>query len=312
MKILVTGGAGFIGSNFVEYLLLNDHRRNQIDALTVLDKLTYAGDLANLESVASDAKFKFIKGDICDSKLVEKIIVDYDWIVNFAAETHVDRSLEDPNEFVRSNVLGTATLLNLAIRHNVKKFLQVSTDEVYGSITTGSWDEDSTINPRSPYSASKASADFIALSFFVSHNLDVRITRCSNNYGPRQNLEKMVPKIINSLKLDLPIPLYGDGQNIRDWLYVEDHCQGIWLAMINGRAGQVYNLGGGIEYTNLELITTIAKEFDIATPLIEFVADRKGHDFRYSLNYKKATKELDYQPLFTFSEAITRTIRSYS
>lgn len=311
MRILVTGGAGFIGSNFVDYILMNQFRSEQISSLTILDNLTYAGTLENLNHLNSDPKFKFVKGDICDDQLVRDLLIDIDWVVNFAAESHVDRSLENPNEFVRSNVLGTATLLNAALQVGVKHFLQVSTDEVYGTIETGSWDESSILSPRSPYSASKASADLISNSFFVSHQMDVRITRCSNNYGPRQNLEKMIPKIIYNLKNNIPIPLYGDGLNIRDWLFVDDHCKGIWLTMQKGAAGETYHLGGGIELTNLDLILQIASYLEIENPAFNYVTDRKGHDFRYSLDFNKAKKMLGYEPDFTFQTGIIATLESY-
>ena len=311
MKLLVTGGAGFIGSNFVDYILMNQFRREQISSLTVLDNLTYAGTLENLNHLKSDPKYKFVKGDICDDQLVRDLLIDIDWVVNFAAESHVDRSLEYPNEFVRSNVLGAATLLSAALHAGVKHFLQVSTDEVYGTIESGSWNESSILNPRSPYSASKASADLIANSFFVSHQMDVRITRCSNTYGPRQNFEKMIPKIIYSLKNNIPIPLYGDGLNIRDWLFVDDHCKGIWLTMQKGAAGETYHLGGGIELSNLDLIRQIAGHLEIKNPAFKYVVDRKGHDFRYSLDFSKAKKMLGYEPDFTFQTGIRATLESY-
>ena len=277
----------------------------------MIDKLTYAGDIKNLELVLENPKFQFIEGDICDFELNSKISVGFDWIINFAAESHVDRSLLGTDDFVMTNVLGTVNLLNVALTNKIPHFLQVSTDEVYGTIEIGSWTEESKLDPRSPYSASKAAAELFCNAFYVSHNLDVRITRASNNFGPRQNLEKMIPKIVNNLKLNLSLPVYGDGLNVRDWIYVEDHCMGIWQAMQQGRPGQTYNLGGGTELTNLGLISKISKSMGISEPHIEFVEDRKGHDFRYSLNFDKASAELAYMPKGDFTSNLMNTISFY-
>ena len=311
MKLLVTGGAGFIGSHFVDLLLTNPIIEKQISSVLVLDKLTYAGDLKNLDLVAENPKLQFIEGDICDFELMGRISKGFDWIINFAAESHVDRSLVGTDDFVMTNVLGTVNLLNVALKNNFPHFLQVSTDEVYGTIETGSWTEESKLDPRSPYSASKAAAELFCNAFYVSHKLDVRITRSSNNFGPRQNLEKMIPKTIHNLNSNFPLPVYGDGLNIRDWIFVKDHCMGIWQAIKHGSPGQTYNLGGGTELTNLELVSKISNIMKISEPKIEFVEDRKGHDFRYSLNFNKASSELEYEPRGDFDSNLIKTIAFY-
>lgn len=312
MKILVTGGAGFIGSHFVDLLLSDQEIAKDISKITVLDKLTYAGDLKFLSEARKSSKFQFIQGDICDPNLISnKEFKKLDWIVNFAAESHVDRSLFGAGEFVNTNVLGTVNLLNMALENSVAHFLQISTDEVYGSILEGTWDEESKLDPRSPYSASKASAELICNSFFVTHNIDVRITRSSNNFGPRQNLEKMVPKIIYSLINNVPIPVYGNGLNVRDWVYVKDNCIGIWKTMMGGKPGQIYNLGGENEISNLELIISIADLFNIVKPKMQFVEDRKGHDFRYSMSSNKAARQIGYMPSKDFKTGLKETVEYY-
>ena len=312
MKILVTGGAGFIGSHFVDLLLSDQEIAKDISKIIVLDKLTYAGDLKFLFEARKSSKFHFIQGDICDPNLISnKEFKKLDWIVNFAAESHVDRSLFGAGEFVNTNVLGTVNLLNMALENSVAHFLQISTDEVYGSILEGTWDEESKLDPRSPYSASKASAELICNSFFVTHNIDVRITRSSNNFGPRQNLEKMVPKIIYSLINNVPIPVYGNGLNVRDWVYVKDNCIGIWKTMMGGKPGQIYNLGGENEISNLELITSIADVFNIVKPKMQFVEDRKGHDFRYSMSSNKAARQIGYIPSKDFKTGLKETVEYY-
>ena len=308
MNLLITGGAGFIGSHFVDLLLTDPKIMPNISKVVVLDKLSYAGEFRNLNLVEKNSKFVFIKGDICDFELLMNIENNFDWIVNFAAESHVDRSLENPRDFVMTNVTGTVNLLNFALKANVKHFIQVSTDEVYGTISSGSWDEKSKLDPRSPYSASKAAAELFCQAFFISHKLDVRITRSSNNFGPRQNLEKMVPKIIYSLDKKIPIPVYGSGENIRDWIYVRDHCIGLWQVMQRGKPGEIYNLGGGTEITNLELISKISQIQGSGVPKIEFIEDRKGHDFRYSLDFEKSSKELGYRPEGEFETDLKKTI----
>ncbi len=312
MKFLITGGAGFIGSHFVDLLLTDPKIMPEVSKVVVLDKLNYAGDLRNLNLVENNSKFFFVKGDICDYELLMKIGNNFDWIVNFAAESHVDRSLENPNDFVLTNVLGTVNLLNFAYTNKIKHFLQISTDEVYGTIQTGSWDENCKLDPRSPYSASKAAAELFCQSFITSHKLDVRITRASNNFGPRQHIEKMVPKIIHNLNSGIPIPVYGNGENIRDWIYVLDHCLGLWQVIKRGKPGEIYNLGGGSELTNLELIAKIAQIQGLNEPKIEFVVDRKGHDYRYSLNYEKAYKNVGFVPKGMFDHNIRTTIDWYS
>jgi dTDP-glucose 4,6-dehydratase len=308
MRVLVTGGAGFIGSNFVELALTDQF--SAIDSVVVLDKLTYAGKLENLDSVSSNPNFQFICGDICDSKLVDELISSVDCVINFAAESHVDRSIASSREFVETNVLGTQVLLDSAKKHAVQKFIQVSTDEVYGSIETGSWDETFPLKPNSPYSASKAAADLLVQAYFVTHGLNVSITRCSNNFGPKQDHEKLIPNFISKLRGDLKVPVYGDGKNIRDWLYVEDHCEGIYVALTKGLPGEVYNIGGGTEMTNLELTQKLLTIMGKSNDQIEYVIDRPGHDRRYSINSKKI-ESLGYAPKHTFDDRLERTVEWY-
>lgn len=310
MKLLVTGGAGFIGSNFVRRVL--SANSSDISSVTVLDKLTYAGVLENLDSISNLANFKFVKGDICDFDLVTKLIEDVDAVVNFAAESHVDRSIDGAMDFVQTNIVGVQVLLD-AIKNSKKKirFLQISTDEVYGSIATGTWSEDSPLLPNSPYSASKAGGELLARAYFKTHNLDVVITRCSNNYGPYHFPEKMIPLFITNLLEGKKVPLYGDGSNVRDWLHVDDHCDGIMKVLQKGRAGEIYNIGGGSELSNLELTKLILKAMGSDDSAIEFVEDRKGHDFRYSVNHDKITQELGYQPKVSFTKGLDETINWY-
>jgi dTDP-glucose 4,6-dehydratase len=307
MRLLVTGGAGFIGSNFVHKVIGNP----DIQSLVVLDSLTYAGNRNNLNAVDNLKKFTFIHGDICEISLVNDITSDIDVIVHFAAESHVDRSIINPSQFVITNVLGTQNLLNAALLNNVKKFIHVSTDEVYGSITEGSWTEDFPVNPNSPYSASKASSDLIALSYFKTFDLDVRITRCSNNYGPYQFPEKVIPLFITNLIKGKQIPIYGTGENIRDWIHVNDHCLGIEKVIEYGKPGEIYNLGGGNEITNLKLAHIILDEFELSADKIEYVKDRKGHDYRYSVSCDKAIEKLGWRPNVNFHEGISETINWY-
>ncbi len=285
MRVLVTGGAGFIGSNFVEMALTEQFP--EISSVVVLDKLTYAGKLSNLSSVANNPDYEFVQGDICDVELVNKLAANVDAIINFAAESHVDRSIENSSEFVRTNVLGTQVLLDAAKNLKLAKFVQVSTDEVYGSILEGSWDENAPLLPNSPYSASKAAADLLVRSYFVTHGLCVNITRCSNNFGPKQDPEKLIPNFTLKLNQGLKVPMYGDGLNVRDWLYVEDHCKGIYLALTKGLSGEVYNIGGGTELTNLELTQKLLRLLNRDETFIDYVPDRLGHDRRYSVNCKK-------------------------
>jgi dTDP-glucose 4,6-dehydratase len=308
MRLLVTGGAGFIGSHFAKSQVLRD----KWDSVTVLDLLTYAGNRANLTSIENNPKFQFIHGDICDSKLINELTKESDVLVNFAAESHVDRSLLQGDKFVMTNVVGTTNLLKYSLANKIRIFHQVSTDEVYGSILEGSWDEKYPLAPNSPYSASKAAADLIALSYFKSYGMDIRISRCSNNYGPNQYPEKLIPLAITNLIQGKKIPVYGDGQNRRDWLHVEDHCLAIEKIIDFGRAGEVYNIGGGDELTNLEVVSLLLKEFGKDKTSIEFVTDRQGHDFRYSVNWQKLEKETDFHPRNAFPEGLAATIAWYT
>ena len=308
MRLLVTGGAGFIGSNYIR-MLVNGELKG-ISKIIVLDKLTYSGNKQNLIDLDSSS-FEFIQGDICDTDLVSKLSKQVDAIVNFAAESHVDRSIDSSREFIQTNVLGAHTLLESARKSNVEIFLQISTDEVYGSITEGSWDENFPLKPNSPYAASKASADLISQAYHRTYGMDVRITRCSNNYGPYQYPEKVIPLFITNLIQDKKVPLYGQGLNVRDWLHVTDHCRGIHLVLTKGKPGDVFNIGGGRELSNLELTRVILKEMGASEERIEEVADRLGHDFRYSLNIEKITKQLGYKPEVSFEEGISKTIQWY-
>jgi dTDP-glucose 4,6-dehydratase len=308
MRVLVTGGAGFIGSNFVEMALTDQFP--EISSVLVLDKLTYAGKLSNLSEVTNHPNFEFVQGDICDVGLVNMLAPKVDAIINFAAESHVDRSIENSSEFIRTNVLGTQVLLDAAKKHKVTKFVQVSTDEVYGSILEGSWDEDQPLLPNSPYSASKAAADLLVRAYFVTHGLNVNITRCSNNFGPRQDPEKLIPNFILKLRQGLKVPVYGDGLNVRDWLYVEDHCKGIYLALTKGTPGEIYNIGGGTELTNLELTKILIDTFQRDENYIDYVPDRLGHDRRYSVDCAKI-KMLGYTPSLNFKENLSITVKSY-
>ena len=308
MRLLVTGGAGFIGSNYVR-MLVNGELKG-ITKIIVLDKLTYSGNKQNLIDLDSTS-FEFIQGDICDTDLVSKLSKQVDAIVNFAAESHVDRSIDSSRQFIQTNVLGAHTLLESARKSNVGIFLQVSTDEVYGSITEGSWDENFPLQPNSPYAASKASADLISQAYHRTYGMDVRITRCSNNYGPYQYPEKVIPLFITNLIQDKKVPLYGQGLNVRDWLHVTDHCRGIHLVLTKGRPGNVFNIGGGRELSNLELTRVILQEMGASEEKIEKVADRLGHDFRYSLNIGKIEKELGYKPEVSFEDGISETIEWY-
>jgi dTDP-glucose 4,6-dehydratase len=311
MKLLVTGGAGFIGSNFVRMALTDKFPDFNVEQLTVLDLLTYAGDEENLKPVASDKRYKFVKGDIRDLELAKKLMQDADQVVHFAAESHVDRSIEGGSEFVSTNVMGTQVLLDAARSTNIKRFVHVSTDEVYGSISEGSWPEDHPLLPNSPYSASKAGSDLLVRAYNRTHKLDTVITRCSNNYGQYQFPEKVMPLFITNIIEGKKVPLYGNGLNIRDWLHVDDHCCGIALALTKGRAGEVYNIGGGTELTNVELTHKILKAMGVGKEFIQPVEDRKGHDLRYSVDISKINKELGYSPQVNFEEGLLQTINWY-
>ena len=305
---MVTGGAGFIGSHFVRSQLLQDSNWSEI---VVLDALTYAGNLENLDSVLENPRLRFIQGDINDVSLVHSITDGVNTIVNFAAESHVDKSMESGAEFIRSNVLGTHVLLESALRNDVEKYIQISTDEVYGSIDIGSWDEKEVLNPNSPYSASKASADLIALSYFRTHGLDIRITRCSNNYGSYQHPEKMIPASIIRLVQGAKILIYGNGQNQRDWLHVSDHCRAIDMVIENGQAGEIYNVGGGTELNNIQLAQLLLRISNKGQEFIQFVEDRKGHDKRYSVDYSKLTNLTGFSPTVDFEAGLQETFQWY-
>jgi dTDP-glucose 4,6-dehydratase len=309
MKILVTGGAGFIGSNFVHYML----DRYPDYAIINLDKLTYAGNLENLQGAENKANYHFIKGDILDRDMLAPIFKDgIDAVINFAAESHVDRSIMEPDLFVRTNVLGTQVLLDLAKTYGIKKFVQISTDEVYGTLgMEGKFTEETPLAPNSPYSASKAGADLLVRAYHETFGLPVNITRCSNNYGPYQFPEKLIPLMIRNALEDLPLPVYGDGSNVRDWLHVEDHCQAIDLVLHQGKNGAVYNIGGNNERTNLEIVRTILEYLGKPESLIRFVEDRPGHDKRYAIDAAKIRRELGWSPKYTLDIGIKETINWY-
>jgi dTDP-glucose 4,6-dehydratase len=307
-RILVTGGAGFIGSNFVRYML-DKYRDCEI---VNLDALTYCGNLENLSGLENNSNYTFIKGDITDKDLVFKITSDTDYIVNFAAESHVDRSIEDPEIFIKSNVLGTQVLLDAAKEYSVEKYLQISTDEVYGSLgETGYFREDTSLAPNSPYSASKASADLMVRAYNKTFDLPVNITRCSNNYGPYQFPEKLIPLMISNALEDKQLPVYGDGMNVRDWLHVHDHCTAIDLVLHRGKVGEIYNIGGNNEKKNIEIVKLILQNLNKPESLIKFVKDRLGHDRRYAIDSTKIKEELNWKPKYTFETGIAETIKWY-
>ena len=311
MKILVTGGAGFIGSNFVRMALTDKFPDFKVDELVVLDLLTYAGDEENLAPIATDKRYKFVKGDIRDLELAKKLMSQSDYVVHFAAESHVDRSIEGGSEFVSTNVMGTQVLLDAARNSNLKRFLHVSTDEVYGSISEGSWPEDHPLLPNSAYSASKAGSDLLVRAYNRTHKLDTIITRCSNNYGQYQFPEKVMPLFITNIIEGKKVPLYGNGLNVRDWLHVDDHCRGIALALTKGKSGEVYNIGGGTELTNVELTHKILDAMGVGKEFIQPVEDRKGHDLRYSVDITKINTQLGYSPQVNFEEGLAQTINWY-
>lgn len=309
MKLLVTGGAGFIGSNFVLFML-KQHPEYQI---INIDALTYAGNLENLKSIEDNSQYTFIKADITDANVMNEIMAQgIEVVVNFAAESHVDRSILEPDVFVKTNVLGTQVLLNVAKQHNIKKFIQVSTDEVYGTLgETGLFSESTPLAPNSPYSASKAGGDLLVRAYHETFGLPVNITRCSNNYGPFQFPEKLIPLIISKALVNEPLPVYGDGLNIRDWLYVEDHCSAIDLVIHKGRPGEVYNIGGNNERTNLQIIKMILQQLGKPESLITYVRDRPGHDRRYGIDPLKTVTELGWKPKHSFETGIKETITWY-
>lgn len=309
MKVLVTGGAGFIGSNFIKWAL-KTHKDLEI---WNLDSLSYAGNLENLKTEMSNPKHHFVKGSICDAKVVNELVAKVDGVLNFAAESHVDRSIDGPKVFIETNINGTFELLE-AVRKQSKKmrFLQVSTDEVYGSLgPTGQFYETTPLAPNSPYSSSKASADLLVRAYHHTFGMDVVTTRCSNNYGPFQFPEKLIPLMIANALSDKRLPVYGDGMNVRDWIFVTDHCEGIWDTFVKGKSGEAYNFGGDAEYPNIEIVKLILKRLKKPESLIEYVKDRPGHDKRYAMNFDKATLELGWKPRTTFEEGMEQTIQWY-
>ena len=307
-QILITGGAGFIGSNFIRYMIEKYPNYKFIN----LDALTYCGNLGNLEGIEKNPNYNFVKGNITDKKLIDNLVSKVDYIVNFAAESHVDRSIKDPEIFIKSNILGTQNLLNAAKKHNIKKFLQVSTDEVYGSLgKTGYFTEETPLQPNSPYSATKASADLMVRAYHNTFDLPVNITRCSNNYGPYQFPEKLIPLMISNALEDEPLPIYGDGKNIRDWLHVYDHCTAIDLVLHEGKLGEIYNIGGHNEKQNIEIVKLILSALNKDYSLIKFVNDRLGHDKRYAIDSNKIRTELGWKPKYTFETGIVETINWY-
>lgn len=318
MRILATGAAGFIGSQYVRMLLSGELALDGAEApddpilerVTVLDKLTYAANPANLASVADDPRYCFVQGDICDAALLGQVLPGHDVVVNFAAETHVDRSITGAADFVVTNVLGAQTLFEACLRAGVSRVVHIGTDEVYGSILEGSWTEESPMKPNSPYSASKAGAELLARAYFVTYGLNISTTRCSNNYGPYQFPEKVIPLFVTNLIDGLDVPLYGDGLNVRDWLHVEDHCRGIQTVLQRGQAGEAYNIGGGRELSNVELTGALLEAMGAGWERVARVEDRKGHDFRYSLDHSKVAA-LGYSPRRTFEEGLAETVAWY-
>lgn len=307
-KILITGGAGFIGSNFVKYI--NDKYPDY--EIVNFDLLTYCGNLENLKDIEFNDNYSFVKGNIADNDLVADTIKGCDYVVNFAAESHVDRSIKDPEIFIKSNVLGTQVLLNAALNEGIEKYVQISTDEVYGSLgQTGYFTEETPLQPNSPYSASKASGDLITRAYYQTFEMPVNITRCSNNYGPYQFPEKLIPLMISNALENKDLPVYGDGKNIRDWLHVYDHCTAIDLVLHDGKPGEVYNIGGNNEKKNIEIVKLILKYLDKDDSLIKFVDDRLGHDRRYAIDSTKIQEELGWKPKYTFETGIKETIEWY-
>lgn len=313
MRLLVTGGCGFIGTNFVRIIL----EKHPDWFIVNLDKLTYAGNRMNLLSYEKDKKdnYLFVQGDICDAELVSDLLKKHDIeaVVNFAAESHVDRSISDPAPFLTTNIQGAQNLMECARRAETPKFVHVSTDEVYGSLgEAGKFTENTPLAPNSPYSASKAGADLMARAYFKTYGLPVVVSRCSNNYGPYQFPEKLIPLIFLTAKQDKPLPVYGDGMNVRDWIYVDDHCLGIELALLKGKPGSIYNFGGNAEKTNLDVIKGLLNILDKPESLITFVKDRPGHDRRYAMDYARAEKELGFAPTLDFEAGLEKTVAWYS
>lgn len=307
MRLLVTGGAGFIGSNFIRYIIKKYPQYKVIN----LDKLTYAGNLDNLKDIENNSNYTFVKGDICDRIIVDELSKDIEAIVNFAAQSHVDRSIIDASDFIRTNIDGTYNLLEATKRHRISRFIQISTDECYGSIDEGSFKETSSLRPSSPYAASKAAADMAVHSYRVTFNLPTIVARSSNNFGPYQYPEKIIPLFITNALEDKPLPLYGDGMNVRDWLYVIDNCEAIDLILHKGKEGEIYNIGGGNELKNIDLTRMVLKVLGKPESLIQPVKDRPGHDRRYSLDCSKIERELGWTPGFDFERALEETVKWY-
>lgn len=310
MKYLITGGCGFIGSNFIRMVL----RENPDISITNIDALTYAGNPHSLSDIANSPKYRFVHGNIADKKLIESIFAEekFDIVFNFAAESHVDRSIENPEIFLETNILGTQILLDAALKSAVSRYVQISTDEVYGSLgPEGKFMESTPLSPRSPYSASKASADHLVMAYHHTYQMNTVITRCSNNYGPYQFPEKLIPLTILNAFRNKAIPVYGDGMNVRDWIHVEDHCRGVLAVGLRGTAGNVYNLGGDCEMPNLNLVKMILKLTERSESLIQFVKDRKGHDRRYAMDFTLAQKELGWNPNYTFERGLKETVDWY-
>ena len=307
MKYFVTGGAGFIGSHYVDLLLSSTQ---DVDKVTVYDNFTYAGNIRNLDTHKNDPRLKVVTGDICNSKELKSALTGHEVIVHFAAESHVDRSIQDSGIFIRTNVMGTYNLLETARMLDINSFIHISTDEVYGSLLSGSATEESPLMPNSPYAASKASSDLLARSYFVTHGMDVRITRCSNNYGPRQFPEKVIPVLTYAGLKKTKMPIYGNGLNVREWIYVKDHCRGVQLVLEEGTAGNIYNIGSGVHLNNIQLAGEISTLLNLGSESYEFVEDRKGHDFRYSVNFEKLTK-LGYTPTVDFKIGLKETVSWY-
>jgi dTDP-glucose 4,6-dehydratase len=306
MKLLVTGGSGFIGCNFIRHMIAKYPAYDIIN----LDKLTYAGNPDNLRDLEKSPRYTFVKGDICDPSVVDQVMKNADQVVHFAAESHVDRSIADSSAFIRTNVLGTHTLLEGALRHKIKKFVHISTDEVYGSIMNGSFVETDRLTPSSPYSSSKASSDLLALSYHITHGLPVTVTRCTNNFGPYQYPEKLIPLFVTNLLEGKKVPVYGTGTNVRDWIYVLDHCKAVDFVLHNGSPGEIYNIGGGAEKTNIEITDKIIELLGKDQSVIEHVKDRPGHDLRYSLDCSKLMK-MGWKPEYSFDEAMKNTVEWY-
>jgi dTDP-glucose 4,6-dehydratase len=310
MRILVTGGAGFIGSHYVRTLLTGGYPGFEDASVTVMDKLTYAGNLANLSPVAGSTHFDFVQGDICDASMMKSVLSGYDAVVNFAAETHVDRSIAGAAEFVTTNVAGVQVLLEACLEAGIPRVVQVSTDEVYGSIASGSWTEDTPLAPNSPYAAAKAGGDLIARAYARTHGVNVSITRCCNNYGPYQYPEKVIPLFVTNLLEGRPVPLYGDGGNVRGWIHVDDHCRGIQLVLEHGERGGIYHVNGDVELTNRELTASILESCGANWDMVTLVEDRKGHDRRYSLN-DSALRAMGYAPRIPFTAGLRSTVQWY-